>query len=84
MATLYKIRQGFSFVVEYGVVKGGGETIELEDDVYQLHAHKLELVTPDAPVQDSQSVSKVKSKSAAVDQSADATDAMAAAPEQLA
>ena len=72
MAKLYKIRAGFSFVVEYGVVATGGDTIELEDDVYQMHAHKLELVTPDVPVP----AVKAGAKAAA------ATDQTAAAPDQ--
>ena len=44
MAKLYKIRAGFSFVFPDGMVKSGGATVELEDDVYEQHAHKLELV----------------------------------------
>lgn len=43
MAKIYKIRDGFSFVMGDGTVKAGGETIELEDDVAQNHSHKLEL-----------------------------------------
>jgi len=42
MPKTYKIREGFSFVFPDGTVKTGGATVELEDDVYEQHAHKLE------------------------------------------
>jgi hypothetical protein len=40
----YKIRHGFSFVDHLGAVLTGGETVELADDVAQLHLHKLEVL----------------------------------------
>jgi hypothetical protein len=44
MAKTYKIRDGFSFVMDDRTVKGGGDIVELEDDVAKGHAHKLEPV----------------------------------------
>ena len=46
----YLVRNGFTFVGADNKVVGGGAEIELEDDVAQLHLHKLE---PAAPVQTS-------------------------------
>lgn len=44
MPKKYTIRAGFTFRGDDGEVAGGGDIVELEDDVAQLHAHKLELV----------------------------------------
>lgn len=38
----YTIRSGFSFVMPNGDVKGGGDTVDLPDDVADQHLHKLE------------------------------------------
>lgn len=42
MSKKYLIRAGFTFVDHQGGVKGGGEIVELEDDIAALHLHKLE------------------------------------------
>jgi hypothetical protein len=47
MSKKYMIRPGFTFVDHQNTVKGGGEIIELEDDIAALHLHKLE--EPPAP-----------------------------------
>lgn len=44
MPKKYTIRAGFTFRDDDGDLAVGGDTIELEDDVAKLHAHKLELV----------------------------------------
>jgi len=44
MAKKYTIRLGFTFVLDDRTVKVGGDILELEDDVFKDHAHKLELV----------------------------------------
>jgi hypothetical protein len=44
MPKKYKIRDGFTFRGDDGTTAGGGDVIELDDDVAELHAHKLELV----------------------------------------
>jgi hypothetical protein len=44
MPKKYKIRDGFTFRGDDGQTAGGGDMIELDDDVAELHAHKLELV----------------------------------------
>lgn len=38
----YTIRAGFSFVMPDGEVKGGGDKVDLPDDVADQHLHKLE------------------------------------------
>jgi hypothetical protein len=48
MANNYKIRDGFSFVMDDRTVKSGGDIVTLEDDVAKSHAHKLELIDSDA------------------------------------
>lgn len=48
MGKKYTIRQGFTFVMPDRTVKAGGDIFELEDDVYNGHAHKLELVAADS------------------------------------
>lgn len=42
MSKKYLIRAGFTFVDYQGNVKGGGEIVELEDDIAALHLHKLD------------------------------------------
>jgi hypothetical protein len=42
MPKKYIIRAGFTFRGDDGQLAAGGDTIELEDDVAKLHAHKLE------------------------------------------
>lgn len=42
MLKKYTIREGFTFVMENGEVKGGGETVDLPPDVAAQHLHKLE------------------------------------------
>ncbi len=44
----YTIRTGCSFRLHDGTLRTGGQEIELEDDVAQAHADKIELV-PDEP-----------------------------------
>lgn len=44
MAKQYKIRAGFTFVMDDRTVKTGGDVLDLEDDVAKDHAHKLEPV----------------------------------------
>jgi hypothetical protein len=44
MPKKYTIRDGFTFRGDDGKVASGGDTIDLEDDVAQLHLHKLEPV----------------------------------------
>jgi hypothetical protein len=44
MPKKYMIRDGFTFRGDDGKVAAGGDTIDLEDDVAQLHLHKLEPV----------------------------------------
>lgn len=47
---LYTIRPGHSFREADGSVKSGGQTIELGEDIAELHADKVDLVDPlDAP-----------------------------------
>jgi hypothetical protein len=48
MANKYKIRGGFSFVMDDRTVKSGGDIVDLEDDVARGHAHKLEPVDTDS------------------------------------
>lgn len=38
----YRIRDGFSVVVDERTVRTGGEMVELDDEQAELHAHKLE------------------------------------------
>lgn len=40
----YRIRDGFSVVVDERTVCIGGEVVELDDEQAELHAHKLEPV----------------------------------------
>jgi len=49
MARPYTIRSGCSFRLADGSLATGGDTIELEDDVAQAHAEKLEPVKAEAP-----------------------------------
>jgi hypothetical protein len=44
MPKKYTIREGFTFRGDDGKVAGGGDTIELADDVAKQHLHKLEPV----------------------------------------
>jgi len=48
MAKTYKIRDGFTFVMDDRTVKSGGDIVALEDDVAKGHAHKLEPVDSDS------------------------------------
>ncbi|MDY7537674.1 hypothetical protein QN372_00795 [Undibacterium sp. RTI2.1] len=52
----YKIREGFSFVMDDNTVKIGGDLIDVEDDVAANHSHKLELV--DSPTADKPAATK--------------------------
>lgn len=67
----YKIRAGFSFVGDDKVVKGGGETVTLADDVAELHAHKLEVVQTSAQRKPAKAAADT-SKTAEADKPADA------------
>lgn len=42
----YRIRSGCAFKIDALTVKNGGDVIELEDDIAQLHADKLEAAAP--------------------------------------
>ncbi len=46
MATLYRIRSGERFVLPDGSELGGGELIQLEEDVAILHAMRVDRVEP--------------------------------------
>jgi hypothetical protein len=70
MSKKYRIRDGFTFRGDNGAVIGGGDVIELEDDVAALHAHKLELVE-DTPKRGA------KTKAAATPQDGATTGAVA-------
>lgn len=54
MAQTYRIRSGAQFLLHDGTRLGAGELIELEHDVAQAHADKLEhipAVAADAPAE---------------------------------
>jgi hypothetical protein len=83
MPKKYKIRDGFTFRGDDGNTAVGGDTIELDDDVAALHAHKLELVEdqskrrsqPKQPEpQPAADVAAIAQAPATVDQAAAPTD----------
>jgi hypothetical protein len=78
MAKIYRIRDGYSFVKPDRSVLGGGELIELEDDVYKQHAHKLEVI-PAAPKASKAPVQTPAQAAAAAEAAALAEAAAAAA-----
>lgn len=43
-ATLYLVREGFSVVIEGNVMAVGGDVVEMTDDVFDQHKHKLEVL----------------------------------------
>jgi hypothetical protein len=64
----YMIRHGFSFRKDNNEVVGGGQTIELPDDVAANHLHKLEEVVDEvAAVEAAKTSGKKAPEPAAVD-----------------
>lgn len=46
---LFRIRPGFSFRDHDDTIKGAGETIELDEESAQIHAHKVEPAPAETP-----------------------------------
>lgn len=77
MSKKYLIRAGFTFVDHQNNVKGGGDIVELEDDIAALHLHKLE--EPPAPKKTVKAPKPAPAEAAAGDDAAPAADAEGAA-----